>query len=160
MLWTVVHIFWWKVMRYSQPPSTVNGAVEIRILSLGVHPKCQGVYVSALKTLDYVSTWRGMLPNCKEKGDLKIDADMQNVDAAVELLRWIKHAISEGWLANPNNDYTHCLIIFGAHMNIILVIEVKICVLIKLSCRSALIMLIIELIMVNIFWAHNPISLS
>ena len=36
-------------------------------------------------------------------------------------------------------------------MNIILVIEVKICVLIKLSCRSALIMLIIELIMVNIF---------
>jgi hypothetical protein len=37
-----------------------------------------------------------MLPNCKEKGDLKINADIQNVDAAVELLRWIKHAISEG----------------------------------------------------------------
>jgi hypothetical protein len=93
-----------------------------------------------------------MLPNCKEKGDLKINADIQNVDAAVELLRWIKHAISERMI-NQIQTMTIliCLIIFGAHMNILLVIEVKICVLIKLSYRSSLIMLIIELIMVSIF---------
>ena len=69
----------------------------------------------------------------------------------------MKHAISTRYLGCLNLVCGHFLIIYGACMNILFIIKVKILVLIKWLCRYPSIMLTIEPRMGIIFWACCPI---
>ena len=60
----------------------------------------------------------------------------------------------------PDHAHSLCLIIFGAHMMLLLINKVKILVLIKWIYRSSPLMLTTKFRMVSVFGALSPISVK
>ena len=70
----------------------------------------------------------------------------------------MKHGISVRWLANPNQGCRHFPHYFWSSYEYLVHSQCEDLKLIKWSCTSPPIMWTFEPRLINIFWAHSPIS--